>query len=65
MFKRNTVALFALCAILGVGLVNTHVSGDIPLGFWKNDESFLLNPVKVEEDGNRKVLKFGNEEERE
>lgn len=65
MVKTNIVALVALCTIFGGGLINAQVSGDIPLGFWKNDQSFVLSPVKVEADGNRKVFKFGNEEERE
>lgn len=61
MTTVNIVALVALCAVFGVGFINAFVTTDIPQGFLDSHEAYLLNPVKVEAQGNRKVFKFGNE----
>lgn len=60
----NIITLVALCAVFGVGLINAFVANDVPRGFLDNNKAYLLSPVKVEVQGNRKVFKFGNEQAR-
>lgn len=67
MAKSYIATVASLWIVFSITLVNaapTLPTDGIPQGFLENHSEYLLGPVTVDVQGNRKIFKFGNAEKR-
>lgn len=67
MAKIGIATIASLWIVFSIGVINaapTMPTDSIPQEFLENHSDYLLSPVTVDVQENRKIFKFGNAEKR-